>query len=68
MPSKRVNLYSTIETIHRAAIAYKANLVGITFVYVFDDRYIEVIYKAINFKHLTGVESALSSKRFYSGT
>ena len=66
MPSKRVNLYSTIETIHRAAIAYKANLVGKTFVYVFDDRYIEVIYKAINFKHLTGVESALSSKRFYS--
>lgn len=34
---------------NRAAIAYKANLVGKTFVYVFDDRYIEVIYKAINF-------------------
>jgi hypothetical protein len=66
MPNKKVNLQSTVNTIHRAAVSYKANLVGKTFLYVFDDRYIEVIYKAINFKHLTGVESALSSKRFYS--
>lgn len=66
MPNKKGNLQSTVDTIHRAAISYKANLVGKTFAYVFDDRYIEVIYKVSNFKHLTGVESALSSKRFYS--
>ena len=34
--------------------------------YVFDGRYIEVIYKAENFRHLTGVETFLSAKRFYS--
>ena len=33
--------------------------------YVFDDRYIEVIYKADNFKHLTGVDSHLSAKQFF---
>ena len=38
MPNKKVNLQSTVNTIHRAAVSYKANLVGKTFLYVFDDR------------------------------
>ena len=54
-----------VETIKQAARTYKENLVGITFMYVFDGRYIEVLYKAINFKHLTGVDSPLSAKEFY---
>lgn len=33
--------------------------------YVFDDGYIEVIYKADSFRHLTGVDTSLSAKQFY---
>ena len=54
-----------VETIKQAAKTYKEHLVGKTFMYVFDDRYIEVLYKAANFKHLTGVDSPLSAKEFY---
>ena len=53
-----------IKTIENAAKVYKDQLVGKTFLYVFDGRYIEVIFKAENFKHLTGVDSSLSAKRF----
>ncbi|MCD8022272.1 MAG: PBECR4 domain-containing protein [Lachnospiraceae bacterium] len=34
--------------------------------YVFDDNYIEVIYKAENFRHLTGVDTNLSARQFYN--
>lgn len=61
--SDRSRLSTEIKT---AAMLYKTNLVGKTFMYVFDGRYIEVIYKAVNFKHLTGVETNLSAKRFYT--
>ena len=54
-----------VETIKQAAKTYKEHLVGKTFMYVFDGRYIEVLYKAANFKHLTGVDSPLSAKEFY---
>ena len=54
-----------VETIKQAARIYKEHLVGKTFMYVFDGRYIEVLYKAANFKHLTGVDSPLSAKEFY---
>lgn len=54
-----------IRVIQSAANEYKKYLVGRTFLYVFDNRYIEVLYKAANFKHLTGVESHLSAKDFY---
>ena len=53
-----------IKTIENAARVYKDQLVGKTFLYVFDGRYIEVMFKAENFKHLTGVDSSLSAKRF----
>ena len=49
-----------------AADLYRQKLVGKRFLYVFDGRYIEVIYKAENFRHLTGVATNLSAKRFYS--
>lgn len=63
---KRDNLNRIIAEIESAAQLYKQALVGRKFLYVFDGRYIEVIYKAQNFKHLTGVETTLSAKRFYS--
>ncbi len=48
-----------------AAKLYKENLVGKRFMYVFDNRYIEVLYKIDNFKHLTGVECNMSARDFY---
>ena len=38
-----------IKTIENAAKVYKDQLVGKTFLYVFDGRYIEVMFKAENF-------------------
>lgn len=54
-----------VAAIQAAAQAYKDRLVGRTFLYVFDQRFIEVLYKAQNFKHLTGVDSRLSARDFY---
>ena len=44
-----------VSRIGDAAKLYRDRLVGKRFMYVFDGRYIEVIYKAENFRHLTGV-------------
>lgn len=63
---KQDNLKVLVAEIKSAAKSYKQYLVGRKFLYVFDGRYIEVIYKAQNFKHLTGVETSLPAKRFYS--
>lgn len=54
-----------VEEIIAASESYKNQLVGKKFLYVFDNRYIEVIYKATNFRHLTGVATKLSAKEFY---
>ena len=54
-----------IQAISSASKLYKKYLVGNTFLYVFDNRYIEVLYKKANFKHLTGVESQLSANSFF---
>ena len=54
-----------IHEISAAAELYKKNLVGRQFLYVFDGRFIEVMYKAENFLHLTGVGTGLSAKQFY---
>lgn len=51
--------------INRAAQLYKKHLVRKKFLYVFDGRYIEVCFKTDSFRHLTGVETNLSAKRFY---
>lgn len=59
----RKNIVNQIE---QAADVYRKYLVGKRFMYVFDNRYIEVIYKSENFRHLTGVDTNLSAKRFYS--
>lgn len=55
-----------VEEIKKAAKLYKQHLVGKRFLYVFEGQYIEVIYKAQNFRHLTGVNTRLSARQFYS--
>lgn len=65
MGRKQENIDKIISEIESAAKLYKDNLVGKRFLYVFEGKYIEVIYKVQNFRHLTGVETALSAKRFY---
>lgn len=54
-----------VQQIIQAAALYRQNLVGRRFLYVFDGRYIEVLYKAQNFRHLTGIDTAVSARRFY---
>lgn len=65
MKKKQENKKQIISAIVSAAKLYKEHLVGKRFLYVFEGRYIEVIYKAQNFRHLTGVSTQLSAKRFY---
>jgi hypothetical protein len=54
-----------VEAIKTAAALYNQHLVGKRFLYVFDGRYIEVIYKKSNFRHLTGVDTPLSADAFF---
>lgn len=54
-----------VAAINQAAELYRRFLVGKSFIYVFDDRYIEVIYKAVNFTYLTGVDSYLPASQFF---
>ena len=62
---KRTDRLAIVSEINSAAKLYRDNLVGKSFMYVFDSRFIEVAYRAENFKHLTGVDSRLSAKNFY---
>ncbi len=54
-----------VKEISEAAHLYKKFLVGKRFLYAFDNRYIEVLYKKENFKHLTGVDTNLTAKQFF---
>lgn len=63
--SKKIDKETIAQEICKAARLYKEHLVGRRFVYVFEGRYIEVLYKNENFKHLTGVECNMSAKDFY---
>ncbi|MCD7847368.1 MAG: PBECR4 domain-containing protein [Oscillospiraceae bacterium] len=54
-----------IKTIEKAALIYKEKMVGRHFLYVFDDRYIEVVFRERDFMHLTGVDSTLRAEQFY---
>ncbi len=63
---KKKNPNDIVKAIEHAAEIYREILVGKRFMYVFDNRFIEVIYKGENFKHMTGVYTALAAQRFYS--
>ena len=65
-PTRRQrNKTSALRNLLIVSQEYKNNMVGKIFMYVFDNRFIEVNYKVKNFKHLTGVDSALSADQFY---
>lgn len=61
----QIDRQKIISEIIKAAKSYKQNLVGKTFLYVFDNKYIEVMFKAKDFRHLAGVDTALSALEFY---
>lgn len=63
--SKAEDKKRIVSAIVAAAKLYKENLVGKTFLYVFNDRYIEVEYLSSGFRYLTGVDTDLSAKDFY---
>lgn len=54
-----------VSRIKGAAQTYKRYLVGRTFMFVYWNRKIEVIFKIESFMHLTGVSSTLYPKDFY---
>lgn len=63
--NKKRDKEKIVQEIILSAKIYKKKLVGKRFIYLFDNRYIEVLYKKNNFKHLTGVDTYLSANRFY---
>ncbi|MCM1088543.1 MAG: PBECR4 domain-containing protein [Muribaculaceae bacterium] len=54
-----------VNRIKRAAAKYKQYLVGKTFLFVYENGYIEVMFTTKAFFHLTGVNSKLSAIDFY---
>lgn len=65
MRKNRPNTNSIINSICQAAKAYQINFVGKTFLYVFDNRCIEVIYRVRDFCHLTGVDTTSGASSFF---
>lgn len=63
--NKKQDKINIVKTIIKAAADYKNNMVGRSFLYVFEGRYIEVVYRARDFLHLTGVDTKLSANEFY---
>lgn len=48
-----------------AAQAYRDELAGKYFMYIFEGKHVEILFKTSNFSHLTGVVTSLSGKEFY---
>ena len=63
--NKTQDKINIVNTIIQAAADYKTYMVGRSFLYVFEGRYLEVIYRARDFLHLTGVDTNLSANEFY---
>lgn len=53
------------QDIIEASRLYKDWFVGKTFMYVFENKHIQVTYRIKDFKHLTGVASNIGAKDFY---
>lgn len=49
----------------KAAQVYSEELAGKYYIYIYEGKYIEILFKTHNFGHLTGVISPLSGKDFY---
>lgn len=65
MANKTQNTIQITKSIIHAASIYKTKLVGYSFMYIFNNKSIEVIYRAKDFMHLTGVDSKLYANEFY---
>lgn len=44
-----------IKRIHKAALSYNQYLLGKTYMFVYDNQFVEVLFKKSSFLHLTGV-------------
>lgn len=55
-----------IARIHNAAKKYKQYFVGNTYMFVYANQYVEVIFKKASFLHLTGVGTYLNAENFYN--
>lgn len=55
---------SILKKIHNAAKNYQRYLAGKTFMYVYEGKSIEVVFKNSSFLHLTGVNTKLKAKEF----
>ena len=62
----RISKSTIVRRIRRAANNYKQHLLGKTFMFVYDNRYVEVMFKKTSFMHLTGVDSTLDAKNFFN--
>lgn len=54
-----------LKKIHNAAKNYQRYLAGKTFMYVYEGKSIEVVFKNSSFLHLTGINTKLKAKEFY---
>lgn len=54
-----------LKKIHNAAKNYQRYLAGKTFMYVYEGKSIEVVFKNSSFLHLTGVNTKLRAKEFF---
>lgn len=55
-----------IKRIHNAATKYKKYFIGNTYMFVYENNFVEVIFKKSSFLHLTGVNTNLNAENFYS--
>lgn len=62
---KSKNTQKLIESVKLAAKTYASAMVGKTFLYVFEGKCIEVVFRTKDFLHLTGIQTTLSPKEFY---
>ena len=62
---KKMGKSKLLKKIHSAAINYQKHLAGRTFLYVYEDRYVEIVFKSSSFLHLTGVKTNLKAKGFF---
>lgn len=55
-----------IRRIHNSAKKYKQYFVGNTYMFVYENQFVEVIFKKSSFLHLTGVGTKLNAENFYN--
>ena len=60
-----VNINRITRKINQAGKIYKNDLIGKTFIILYEGHSAEIMFGADNFKHLCGVESTMPAKDFY---